>query len=398
MKIVYIITITLLLLLVATNGQTIMEVFGARDTIPPTVTITKPIAGAILPPSAIRVEGTALDNSGGSGIKIVHVSVDGGTYAKATPKASGDWSNWSISVSIVNTGYHKITVRATDNGGNKNYNEVTIAVSSESPNDLFGVKKIYVTENGSSEWYMNTDNILDDTQFSTIPIASTTCTTPKTCTLLYKNTDSTWHAGRMNVSSNEGIRMVVKSPSNDLWLNTEMTGYYKLTNSMFYPQEFIHLIRSGSPHASTCEGASYYAGITYDGDVAKIQKSLYFGGDKQGYSQTLYIRGVTTPLTDRWIGMKTVTYNINSNTAVQIEIWIDDFNDNNWRKVFEKIDNGWTVPGDPSAYGCINPLTGLPRTSSDIILWGGSEQQFRADNAEMDFKWLSIREIVAPVP
>ena len=379
------------------NSYTAIDVFGApKDRIVPTVNITTPANGSVLFAGAVMVEGTASDNLGGSGIRIVQVRVDVGAYSTATPKAPGDWSTWSIPLNVLIAGSHSITAHATDNAGNKGLKTVTITV--ETQNDNFGVKKIYTTENGAAEWYMNTDNILDDPQYSTIPLASSTCTTPKSCTLLYKNTDATWHAGRMNVSLNEGVRMVVKSPANKLWLNTEMTGYYKLTDSIYYPQEFIHLIRSGSPHASTCEGASYYAGITYDGDVAKIQKSLYFGEDKQGYSQTLYVRGVTTPLTDRWIGMKTVTYNINSNTAVQIEIWIDDFNDNNWRKVFEKIDNGWSVPGDPSAYGCINPLTGLPRTSSDIILWGGTEQQFRADNAEMDFKWLSIREIVPPVP
>ncbi len=395
MKIVYVVTLTLLLLVVA-NNQTAVYVFGARETISPTVKITKPLTGSTLFPATIVVEGTATDNLGGSGVKTVQVRIDNGNYATATPKALGDWSTWSISSNILTTGSHKITARATDNAGNKNLNSVTITL--ESPNDKFGVKKIYVTDNASGEWYMNTADILADPQFSTIPVASTSCTTPKTCTLLYKNADSTWHAGRMNVSANEGIRMVVKSPSNQLWLNTEMTGYYKLMNSMFYPQEFIHLIRSGSPHVDTCAGASYYAGVTYDGDVAKIQKSLYFGGDKLGYSQTLYIRGITTPLQDRWIGMKTMTYNINNDTAVKLEIWIDEFNNNNWRKVFEQTDTGWTVPGDPSAYGCINPLTGLPRTSSDIILWGGTEQQFRADNAETDFKWLSIRSIAPPLP
>ena len=32
-------------------------------------------------------------------------------------------------------------------------------------------------------------------------------------------------------------------------------------------------------------------------------------------------------------------------------------------------------------------------SSNDVISWGGTEQQFRADDAEMDFKNLSIREI-----
>jgi hypothetical protein len=202
----------------------------------------------------------------------------------------------------------------------------------------------------------------------------------------------------MNVPQNEGIRMVVKSSSNKLWLNTEMTGYYKLRNSTYYPQEFIHVTRSGSPHASTCQAYSYYAGITYDGKIAKVQKALYHGGDGLGYSQTFFIKGVTTPLNDRWIGMKTMTYNINNNTAVKLEIWLDDLDNNNWRKVFEQVDNGWSIQGNPATFGCINPLTGLPMSSTDIILWGGTEQQFRADDAVIDFHRLSIREITPPIP
>jgi len=284
----------------------------------------------------------------------------------------------------------------TDFSGNSASAIQTVTIN-ESPTDSFGITKIYPTKIGGPKWQMNSNDILTDPQFSTIPPPNDACATPATCTLLNQNTpENDWHVARVNVPVNEGIRMVVQSPPDNLWLNTEMTGYYKLENSIYYPQEFIHVIRSGTPHSSTCQGYSYYAGISFDGDVAKIQKSLYHGGDRLGYSQTSYTRGTTTPLDNRWIGMKTITYNVNDNTAVKIEIWLDDLADNNWRKVYEQTDNGWTVPGDPANYGCINPLTGLPGSSTDIILWGGTEQQFRADNAEIDFNSLSIREIVPP--
>jgi len=284
----------------------------------------------------------------------------------------------------------------TDFSGNSATASQTVTIN-ESPTDLFGITKIYPTKIGGPKWQMNPEDILSDTQFSTIPPPSSTCATPTTCTLLYQNiAENDWHAARMDVPLNEGIRLVVQSQPDSLWLNTEMTAYYKLGNSLFYPQEFVNVIRSGTPHASTCEGYSYYAGIGFDGNVAKIQKSLYHGGDRLGYSQTFYIRGITTPLDDRWIGMKTVTYNVNNDSAVKTEIWLDDLADNNWRKVYEQTDDGWSVPGDPANYGCTNPITGLPRTSNDIILWGGTEQQFRADNAEIDFKSLSIREIIPP--
>ena len=284
----------------------------------------------------------------------------------------------------------------TDFSGNSASAFQTVTIN-ETPADSFGITKIYPSKIGGPKWQMNSQEILNDPQFLTIPPPSSTCSTPSTCTLLYQNIpENDWHAARVNVPANEGIRLVVQSPPGNLWLNTEMTGYYKLENSIYYPQEFVHVIRSGTPHASICQGYSYYAGITFDGNIAKIQKSLYHGGDKLGYSQTLYTRGITTPLDNRWIGMKKITYNSSDNTGVKIEIWLDDLADNNWRKVYEQTDNGWSVPGDPSNYGCTNPITGLPITSDDIILWGGTEQQFRADNAEIDFNFLSIREITPP--
>lgn len=262
--------------------------------------------------------------------------------------------------------------------------------------DVFGVSEIYPTKKDGAYWYMNTDNITNDMSFSTIPEPNSSCNNPMLCTLLYKNLDgNSWHAKRIDVPENEGIRLAVSAPPNTLWLNTEMTGYYKLENSTYYPQEFTHVIRSGSPHSSICLGYSYYLSITYDGNLAEIQKSLYHAGDTSSYSQTFVSSGITTPLSERWVGMKTIVYNIND-TAVKLEIWIDDQNNNNWHMAFEQIDTGWSVPGNPAEHGCKNIQTGRPMSSNDVISWGGTEQQFRADDAEMDFKNLSIREIDPP--
>ncbi|HSB56898.1 MAG TPA: HYR domain-containing protein [Nitrosopumilaceae archaeon] len=550
----------LVLLIVIMSTTTLMSTdfsaFAAGDKVSPKVKILSPAPDSSLSQGQVIIQGTAGDNRGGSGVKVVQIRIDSGEFSNATPKSLGDWSSWSASQSFTTPRSYRIEAKAIDFAGNQKTNEITITILgqsgttgtaslsitpppnitseaigilttidigtpividdidfspsvtnnapslfpigativtwtvtdfagntasadqvvkvvdttspsitapvdvfaestndqtsvnlgtpivndlvdstptvtnnapvtfpigstlvtwtatdfsgnsasafqtvtiTESPNDQFGIKKIYPSKAEGQKWYMNTENIVNDAMFSTIPPASTTCTTPTTCTLLYKNvSENIWHEERKDVPANEGIRMVVQAQPDKPWLNTEMTGYYRLKSSIYYPQEFIHVIRSGTPHASTCQGYSYYAGISFDGSVAKIQKALYHGGDGLGYSQTFFTRGVTTPLDNRWIGMKTVTYNVDNNTAVKIEIWLDEFANNNWRKVYEQVDNGWGIPGDPANYGCINPLTGLPRTSNDIILWGGTEQQFRADNAEIDFNLLSIREIAPP--
>jgi fibronectin type 3 domain-containing protein len=88
------------------------------DTTAPTVTITSPKSGSSLPHGSILVKGTAADNTGGSGVNTVQVQVDAGALATATPFAPGNWSTWSVTVTITTTGQHKIVAKATDNAGN----------------------------------------------------------------------------------------------------------------------------------------------------------------------------------------------------------------------------------------------------------------------------------------
>jgi hypothetical protein len=100
------------------------------DTTAPTVTITSPKNGSSLPGGNILVQGTASDNTGGSGINNVSARY-GNTvpYATATPSAPGNWSKWSITFSITTAGSHIIIARATDKSGNQQWYEITIKTS-----------------------------------------------------------------------------------------------------------------------------------------------------------------------------------------------------------------------------------------------------------------------------
>jgi hypothetical protein len=88
------------------------------DTTIPNLAITSPTTGSTLPPGSVLVQGTASDNTGGSGVRDVRVRVDTGAYVTATPQAPGNWSTWSITVSITATGSHTITANCRDNAGN----------------------------------------------------------------------------------------------------------------------------------------------------------------------------------------------------------------------------------------------------------------------------------------
>src|SRR5207245_2425984 len=85
----------------------------ARDTTPPTVTITSPANGATVPHGSVKVGGTASD-VGGSGLKNVQVKVNSGSFKTAT--LSG--GNWSTNVSLSRGNNQTITAQATDNAGN----------------------------------------------------------------------------------------------------------------------------------------------------------------------------------------------------------------------------------------------------------------------------------------
>jgi hypothetical protein len=91
---------------------------AAPDTTPPTVAITQPATGSQHAPGTVLVTGTASDNAGGSGVRDVRVKVDSGAYLAATPGSPGNWSTWSISLSITAVGSHTITARVRDIANN----------------------------------------------------------------------------------------------------------------------------------------------------------------------------------------------------------------------------------------------------------------------------------------
>ena len=90
--------------------------------------ITNPLANSTVPAGIVSIQGTASDNVGGSGIRIVQVRADSSSFSAATPSAPGDWSSWSGSVTITTAGSHKIDARATDNTGNQKWFTIFVTI------------------------------------------------------------------------------------------------------------------------------------------------------------------------------------------------------------------------------------------------------------------------------
>ena len=99
------------------------------DQTTPTLTILTPSATQVVSgPSGsvtVPVSGTAFDNSGGSGIIGVAVSVDGGAFDPATNTGT-NYSTWSYTTPALSDTTHTITARATDTAGNSS--SVTIPI------------------------------------------------------------------------------------------------------------------------------------------------------------------------------------------------------------------------------------------------------------------------------
>ncbi|HET7283206.1 MAG TPA: hypothetical protein VFI70_00840 [Nitrososphaeraceae archaeon] len=97
----------------ATHGQEGQAIY-------PKVTITSPTKNSSLPVGVTLITGNSSARPGGNTIKVVEVHVDNHAYSTATPKVTGNWSNWSIKLNITNNapiGPHVIQARATDIAG-----------------------------------------------------------------------------------------------------------------------------------------------------------------------------------------------------------------------------------------------------------------------------------------
>lgn len=283
-------------------------------------------------------------------------------------------------------------------------------ISSKEKNDydIFGIKKIYPTALSGEEWFLNMENPLRDDQFSpfNLNIADHDPNFE-----LYQNSDGSWKLKsrnseakvRMDVFTSDGyhpenIKTFDHSElykkgfmqSEKDWKNVEITGYIKLNNYNIPLDEgkFTWYNRGGHHTASNpCEGVGYKGSLYFSGDV-KFSKeqwhvSYFFTDIKKGIGS----------IKDKWIGYKFMAYNMKdpsdlSETYVKIESWIDKNNEGNWIKIDEYIDDGsWGKSGKK-----------CDGKKDQIITWGGPISTFRWDRADdVDFKYLSVREIEPPI-
>ncbi|WPB76240.1 discoidin domain-containing protein [Archangium violaceum] len=252
--------------------------------------------------------------------------------------------------------------------------------------DSFGVKMIYPTKTGGETWFLK-DNALSDTRFD--PQDTIT-----------RNADGSWKMKstqvRMHALTSTGYD-AKKIPTYDRdvlagrgymqaandWKNVEMTGFIKVNAVSDASDNFAWYARGGRHNDDlACEGSSYKGSLHYDGRVRWQKESWHVS-----YDQTAYKTG-TSALKGRWVGFKSIMKNVlyNGKPAVKLELWLNENADKvTWKQVYDITDSG-QIGGD--ATNCGGSVDAMP------ITWGGPLATFRWDSAsDVDFKWLSVREI-----
>jgi hypothetical protein len=294
------------------------------------------------------------------------------------------------------TGYNgpdSFTYVARDSKGATSVNKATVSITVSSTdagtNDKFGIKKIYPTKPGGEEWFMNMQDPNNDPRTKQIPMS--------------KNADGSWKVTedqvRYGVYTSSGYHpdLVVRDYSilatrgymqspND-WKNVEMTGQVKFNSGS--DDDWTWYARggrnTGNGWPEGCEGTQYKGSLEYTSGRVRWAKEQW------------HVSYVFSPWKDspasgdhKFVGFKVVMYNflLDGKTAVKMEVYVDPNNDNQWQKVYDWVDKG----GWGSAGG---ECKGTP---DQIITWGGPQATFRWDNANIDIKNLSVREIVPPPP
>ena len=256
-------------------------------------------------------------------------------------------------------------------------------------NDKFGIKKIYASKPGGEQWFMDMQDPINDPR--TRPPSSMT-----------QNADGSWRVTssqvRYNIFASSGYLpdQVVKDhsilatrgymqSSND-WKNVEMTGQVKFNSGgdddwTWYARGGRH---TGDGWPDGCEGSSLKGSLEYTSGRVRWAK-------EQWHVSYVFAPWLDSPATagGKFVGFKTVMYNfqLNGETAVKLETWVDPNNSNQWQKVYDFIDHGgWGSEGEE--------CNGAP---DQIITWGGPIATFRWDDGNsIDIKNFSVREIIPP--
>lgn len=281
--------------------------------------------------------------------------------------------------------------------------------------DTFGITKFYPTKTGSREWnsahWSNGHSRL--VKYDSDPYDPTGWTDNHSSS----SGDSLYIDGngqlklqgggpRFHINSTEKYASsgTVQKVPPQFFLNTEATGYYKrlTTGGSGYDGAEIQVrtdpLGHGSSGGNDCNATGLAARFRDDGKW-DFEKELKHPGSTV-YSTTYnndapLFSAHTIPL-NKWIGMKYLSYNIDNDKKVKLELYIDTISDvsngkapingGHWELVGMVVDSGSNWPGAD--------ISGCPDLTKDMaITTGHGSILLRTDNESCLWTMVSIREI-----
>src|SRR5574339_427352 len=261
--------------------------------------------------------------------------------------------------------------------------------------DLFGVKEIYPSKANGESWYINTEP-QNDGRIILMGSGGE---------ITYNGTDfytiSEIVDVRIGITTSDGYSQSKITMDHQTlgergymatqkdWKNIEVTIYFKYRTSSVNDKRLAIYTRGGKHSKSRpCEGFSYKSSLSFNNGTTHFTKEQWHRSQSDtAEADTLTLGN----LKDRWIGYKFCIFNINNNTHVKGEIWIDKDDTNTWVKADSFVDDG----GWGSFAGACYSGEGDVQSAQPpdyIGIHGGPLVFFKWEN-QVEFKKLSVREI-----
>lgn len=266
------------------------------------------------------------------------------------------------------------------------------------PNDPNGVKMLYPTKSGGKIFHSGTTMHQSNQVHFDDDITHLGSGVYKMATSDYEQLrqtilpDSSYDLdgynsiGEDNMNFSQTATRGYAAKSTD-WKNVEHTYFVKMTH--FDPDDNPVTLKGPTDKHSAdpdCSAACYGARVFVNDNPIKVSffKEIWHVHYETRNEKTLTYG---TWCDNAWHGMKYVRYNIENNTKVKLEHWLNDNGDGQtWVKVNETVDaGGWNDQGDV-----------CNGNDSQILTWGGPRMMFRTDardGTDLQFKWVGVRQI-----
>lgn len=262
------------------------------------------------------------------------------------------------------------------------------------PNDLLAIKKLYPDSKIASKFYHYIDRIIKNTEHR-IPIETTNV--PDWFQFVDDVLEESDELRVIAVGSealSKGITDNLRQVKEQRFLatrndfkNLEATWYLKYQEGT---DPWCIYARSSDRRSAKrpCVGGSY-RGYLSPGGMVRLAKESYFGNKAFASDWKQAIQGLVQ---DQIIGMKFVCFNIENDTGVRVELWIDELNNNDWKLKDSFTDMGNNWGSGMSKCGCSN--------DREALTWGGPIVGFMCEgsspsNTNYSFSNLTVREINA---